>query len=94
VSVAAAPPIVSTRDVSAVEVEGLRCTATGVEIPGDLSLDAGMAVLRELGVIERGSRWAIGDLLVYLGKHYGETYSAAADATGYQLQTLTQIAWV
>jgi hypothetical protein len=81
-------------DFSAVEVGELRCTAIGIEIPGDLSLDAGMAALRELGVIERGSRWAIGDLLVFLGKHYGETYDAAAGATGYQVQTLKNMAWV
>jgi hypothetical protein len=85
---------VPTGDFSAVEVGELRCTAIGIEITGDLSLDACMAALRELGVIERGSRWAIGDLLVFLGKRYGETYDAAADATGYQAQTLKNMAWV
>jgi hypothetical protein len=49
----------------------------------------GIAVL---GIAGRASRWAIGDLLVALGKRYGETYVAEAEATGYRVQTLKNMA--
>jgi hypothetical protein len=44
--------------------------------------------------VQRASSWWIGDLLVFAGKRYGETYVAAQDATGYKLQTLKNFAWV
>jgi len=52
------------------------------------------AALRRLGSQERGSRWWLGDLLVFGGKRYGETYDAAADQTGLTVGTLMNLASV
>jgi hypothetical protein len=49
---------------------------------------------RWLGALSRGSGWWIGDWVRYGNARYGERYSAAARVTGYDLQTLRNMAFV
>jgi hypothetical protein len=87
-------PKVSPVDISPLELEGMACTATTIQIPKDLSPERVEAALARLGAVERGTPWWIGDLLVFAGKRYGETYDAAQRATGYGTATLKNFAWV
>lgn len=83
---------VSHGDIST--VEGMVCSETGIEIPDDLAFDRWELALGRLGPVQRGAAWWIGDLLVFAGKHYGDTYAAAQEATGYRLPTLKNFKWV
>jgi hypothetical protein len=47
-----------------------------------------------LGEIGRACQWWIGDWLNYGERAYGEKYAQGMAATGYELQTLTNMAWV
>lgn len=49
---------------------------------------------RWLGALSRGAGWWIGDWLRYGNAHYGQRYSAAARATGYDVQSLMNMAYV
>jgi len=49
---------------------------------------------RWLGALGRGAGWWIGDWLRYGNSHYGQRYTAAARATGYDVQSLMNMAYV
>jgi hypothetical protein len=49
---------------------------------------------RWLGTLTRAGRWWLGDWLRYGNARYGERYRAAAAITGYDVQTLMNIAYV
>jgi hypothetical protein len=49
---------------------------------------------RWLGALGRGAGWWIGDWLRYGNAHYGQRYTAAARATGYDVQSLMNMAYV
>jgi len=49
---------------------------------------------RWLGAVGRGSGWWIGDWLRYGNARYGERYVPAARVTGYDVQTLMNMAYV
>lgn len=49
---------------------------------------------RWLGALGRGAGWWIGDWLRYGNSHYGQRYTAAGRATGYDVQSLMNMAYV
>jgi hypothetical protein len=49
---------------------------------------------RCLGAISRGSAWWIGDWIRYGSARYGDEYAAASDVTGYDVQSLMNMAYV
>ena len=49
---------------------------------------------RCLGAIGRGSAWWIGDWVRYGSVRYGDKYAAASQVTGYDVQSLMNMAWV
>jgi hypothetical protein len=49
---------------------------------------------RRLGIIGRGVAWWIGDWLQYGNARFGEKYSRAAQITGYDRQSLMNMAYV
>jgi hypothetical protein len=49
---------------------------------------------KRLGVIGRGAAWWIGDWVNYGNTAYGEKYSRAARVTGYDVQSLMNMAYV
>lgn len=61
---------------------------------GDLTYQQWMAVGRRLGVVGRGSAWWIGDWIRFGANRYGGRYKVATQLTGYDEQTLTNMAWV
>lgn len=63
---------------------------TGLALPADLSFEAWLRIGRELKTVEQSLMWWIGDWLRYGEARYGETYIAAAEATGYSYQTLAR----
>jgi len=72
-------------------IEGMRCSRTAIAIPDNLSGPGCLTALGRAAGMERGSPWWVGDLLVYYGKHYGETYAAALEVTGYSLGHLRNL---
>jgi hypothetical protein len=61
---------------------------------GPLGEDEWLATGRRLGVIGRGSQWWIGDWVRHGASRWGDRYSEAARATGYDRATLRNMAWV
>jgi hypothetical protein len=49
---------------------------------------------RWLGTVARAGHWWLGDWLRYGNTRYGEGYRAAAEITGYDVQTLMNIVYV
>jgi hypothetical protein len=49
---------------------------------------------RRLGAAGRGSAWWIGDWLAYGETRYGEHYTRAAEISGYEVQSLMNMAYV
>jgi hypothetical protein len=49
---------------------------------------------RRFGLMGRGTGWWIGDWVNYGNAVYGEKYSRAARLTGYDVQTLMNMAWI
>lgn len=49
---------------------------------------------KSLGTIGRGASWWIGDWVNYGNQHFGEKYTRAAQITGYDVQTLMNMAYV
>src|ERR1700751_85850 len=72
----------------------MACTPVGIAVPDDLPIERWEAALRLLAPAYKGAQWAIGDLLVHGGKRYGDTYNAAAEATGLAVSTLKNLKWV
>lgn len=61
---------------------------TGLRLPDNLAQDDWIAIGRKLRTMEQSVMWWIGDWLAYGERKYGETYQLAAEATGYNRNTL------
>jgi hypothetical protein len=53
-----------------------------------------LATGRRLGAIARGSQWWLGDWALHGASQWGDRYSEAARATGYDRATLRSLAWI
>jgi hypothetical protein len=60
----------------------------------ELSITEWAAQGRWLGTIARGSGWWLGDWIRYGRARYGDKYRPAAEATGYDVQSLMNMAYV
>jgi hypothetical protein len=69
-------------------------TSTGWSVDGPLDLGEWLHYGRRLGTLGRSVHWWIGDWLRYGNACYGERYSRAARATGYDAQTLMNMVYV
>ena len=69
-------------------------TGTAWSGTGDIALEAWLQIGQRFGRIGRGIGWWIGDWLRYGNARYGERYSRAARVTGYDPQTLMNMAYV
>lgn len=49
---------------------------------------------RRLGIVSRSAQWWVGDWLTYGNRRYGDTYVKAAKITGYDVQSLMNMAYV
>ncbi|HUC08198.1 MAG TPA: hypothetical protein VMR96_08910 [Solirubrobacterales bacterium] len=61
---------------------------------GALGEEEWLATGRRLGAIGRGSQWWIGDWVRHGASQWGDRYSEAARATGYDRATLRNMAWI
>lgn len=61
---------------------------------GELSFEEWVMTGRKLGTISRGSQWWVADWMVYGSARWGEKYVMAAKVTGYDSQTLRNMAYV
>lgn len=59
-----------------------------------MTLDNWVECGRRLGAVGRGVGWWIGDWLIYGNERYGEKYVRASRITGYDTQTLMNMAYV
>lgn len=61
-----------------------RCelSVTGLTLPADLPFGEYEQIGAALGAINRASRWALGDWIIYGEQTYGEKYAQAIEATG------------
>lgn len=61
-----------------------RCelSETGITIPAGLPFSEYEKIGAALGAINRASRWALGDWIIYGEETFGEKYAQAIDATG------------
>lgn len=71
-----------------------RLTPVSWEASGRLDLADWVAVGRRLGSMGRGIGWWIGDWINYGNAAYGERYVPASRVTGYDVQTLANMAYV
>jgi hypothetical protein len=62
--------------------------------PASMTLSEWLACGHRLGVIGRGIGWWIGDWVNYGNAQYGEKYARAARVTGYDVQSLMNMAYV
>lgn len=69
-------------------------TAVSWTPPADLDLREWLVHGRRLGVLGRGVAWWIGDWLIYGNLRYGERYARASRVTGYDRQSLMNMAYV
>jgi hypothetical protein len=69
-------------------------TATAWQPDGSMELESWLEHGRRLGVVGRGVAWWIGDWLRYGNARFGEKYSRAARITGYDRQSLMNMAYV
>lgn len=87
---------VATTDTSHVTLPGLpgELTLTYYRPPESLAFDDWQEVGRTLRAINQSVQWWIGDWLRFGERKYGEKYTQAIDATGYDYQTLANMAYV
>jgi hypothetical protein len=69
-------------------------TSIAWNAPADMDLRSWLEHGRRFGLAGRASGWWIGDWLNYGAQRYGEKYSRAARVTGYDVQTLMNMAYV
>lgn len=74
--------------------ERVAMTATSWVPVSELELPAWTEAGRRLGSIGRGVGWWIGDWLYYGNRRFGERYARAKQITGYDVQTLMNMAYV
>lgn len=72
----------------------LGLTPTSWTADGTLELGEWLDCGRRFGVLGRGVAWWIGDWLRYGNARYGERYTRAARVTGYDTQSLMNMAYV
>ncbi|MFT3864038.1 MAG: LmbU family transcriptional regulator [Solirubrobacterales bacterium] len=60
----------------------------------ELTQEAWLIAGRRLGSIGRGSQWWVADWMLYGSSRWGEKYVLAAKITGYDSQTLRNMAYV
>jgi hypothetical protein len=81
------------RDVSG-DTSAVVVTPVGWSPRRDITLDEWVRHGRRIGLAGRGAGWWIGDWLNYGHTKYGEKYVRAARVTGYDSQTLMNMAYV
>ena len=69
-------------------------TPTSWTAGGELAVAEWVDQGRCLGAIGRGSAWWIGDWVRYGSSRYGDKYAAASQVTGYDTQSLMNMAYV
>lgn len=69
-------------------------TEVSLTLPDGLGFDDWECVGIQLGRMGRACQWWIGDWLNFGARAYGEKYTQAIEATGYDYQTLANFAWV
>jgi len=62
--------------------------------PHDIDFEEWARDGHRLGIAGRGASWWVGDWLNYGEAKYGERYTRAAEITGYEVQTLMNLAYV
>lgn len=73
---------------------GITATATGLFFADAVPYEVWEALGKRLLLNGRAHQWWLGDWLNEGEKVYGETYTQAIDETGYEYQTLANMAWV
>jgi len=81
-------------EIATLERQGVEITPVSWEPQGDLDFEEWRTAGRKLGRIGRACQWWIGDWLNYGERTYGEKYTQALNDTGYDLQSLMNMAWV
>jgi hypothetical protein len=79
---------------SVTEAERPTLTSTAWIASGELDLGEWLRYGRHLGTLGRGVNWWIGDWLRYGNACYGERYTRASKATGYDPQSLMNMVYV
>jgi hypothetical protein len=69
-------------------------TPTSWSAGGELAVSEWVEQGRWLGAIGRASAWWIGDWIRYGSARYGDRYAAASQVTGYDVQSLMNMAYV
>lgn len=69
-------------------------TETAWEPKTELTFDQWETIGRDLGRMGRACQWWIGDWLNFGAPRYGDKYTNAIEITGYDIQTLANMAWV
>jgi hypothetical protein len=94
-------PLAARRRRASSGVSPARCvrspvalTATSWSPRRELALEDWQRQGRMLGVITRGGGWWLGDWVRYGNARYGERYRAAAESSGYDVQSLMNMAYV
>jgi hypothetical protein len=83
-----------TRPPRAPRSERVTMTPTSWRPIAELELPVWAEAGRRLGAIGRGVGWWIGDWLRYGNRRFGERYARAKRITGYDVQTLMNMAYV
>lgn len=73
---------------------GVHGTRTGLKLPPDLTIQEATDLATFLGALRDWTAFAIGDLLLYSERAYGEEFAQIAEATGRAAATLVNYRWV
>jgi hypothetical protein len=78
----------------AAEADQVVMSSVACELGGSLDLEAWIRLGMRLGTVGRASAWWLGDWVNYGNARFGEKYSRAARVTGYDVQSLMNMALV
>jgi hypothetical protein len=81
-------------DLATIARPDVAITETSWQPVGEMSFEEWQEAGQKLGQIARATQWWIGDWLNYGAVTYGEKYSRALEATGYEYQSLRDMASV
>jgi len=81
-------------DTALVERKKYELEPCGIHVTKPLTFEDWSAMLAWLEAVEVGVQWWIGDAMIYGEQVFGEMYSQALSATGWQLKTIEQYRWV
>jgi len=86
----------SASQIRELEYPVFRAAVTSVAWRADQGLDLAEWIRqgKRLGVIGRGAAWWVGDWVNYGNETFGEKYTRAARVTGYDVQSLMNMAYV